>query len=222
MKDSNELLFGRVIRIGRRVGFAGALLAGLSGVPGACAGSSVTGTPHDLSGRGAQAGNDVCAYCHTPQSGSQSNGAAWAQRAAAADGFTLYGIRADDVPVSTPFMPPPRGVSMVCLSCHDGVTAWDALFANPSVSFAEDRQAAVLTVGSSATDHPVSVAYPATNNLAVNAPVWDGVGGLPLFRDFADGAAPDRVECGSCHNPHGGTMRKFLRGSGLCYNCHIK
>jgi len=222
MKGRNVLLFGRVIRIWRSVGFAAMLFAGLSVLSGACAGSTVTGTPHDLNGRGSQVRNDVCTYCHTPRSTSRSNGPAWAQTAAAGDGFTLYGIRAEDVPVNKPFMSPPRGVSMVCLSCHDGATAWDALFANPSVSVADDRQAAVLTVGGLTADHPVSVPYPASHDPKVNVRAWDRVGGLPLFRDFVDGAAPDRVECGSCHNPHGGTMRKFLRGNGICYNCHIK
>jgi len=224
MKRWNESPRGHVM-IGRSVAFAGVLLAGLSGLSGACAASSIAGTPHDLSGRGARAGNDICAYCHTPKSGSGQNAALWEQQAAA-DGFTLYGIRADDVPISTPFMPPPRGVSMVCLSCHDGVTAWDALFANPSISTASARQAAALTVGSLATDHPVSIPYPPTHDQGVNVPVRGVAGGLPLFRDFGNGSTSNRVECASCHNPHGGTMRKFLRtslrGSGLCYNCHIK
>jgi len=212
--------------IGRGAGFAWVLLAGLSALPGVSAARSVAGTPHDLSGNGARAGNEACAYCHTPRSGNQPDTALWTHEGSAADGFNLYGIRSEDVPVTTPFMPPPRGVSMVCLSCHDGVTAWDALFANPPVSTAGERQAAALTVGSLAKDHPVSVAYPPNHDQGVNIPAQGEAGALPLFRDFSNEAGSRRVECASCHNPHGGQARKFLRtslqGSGLCFNCHIK
>lgn len=226
MTTRNGLPCARGARIRCILSFTGVLLAGLFGLPGISAASSIAGTPHDLSGQGARAGNEICAYCHTPKSGNQPNAALWAQDTTAAEGFTLFGIQADDLPASTPFMPPPRGVSMVCLSCHDGVTAWDALFANPRVSTAGARPAAALMVGSLARDHPVSVAYPPDHDPGVRFPVRRRAGGLPLFRDFSNGADSNRVECASCHNPHGGTMRKFLRtslrGSGLCYNCHIK
>lgn len=226
MNRTNELRCCRARSISRIVGFGGLLLAGLFALSRVATASTVAGTPHDLSDRGAPAGNEVCAYCHTPRSTGEPSVALWTGNTTQGKGFTMYGIRAGDLSVSPSFMPPPRGVSMVCLSCHDGATAWDALSANPRVSTAAARQAAVLTVGGLAKDHPVSVAYPPDHDRGVNIPVQGAAGALPLFRDFSDGTESNRVECASCHNPHGGTRRKFLRiglrGDGLCYNCHVK
>lgn len=190
------------------------------------ASAKIAGTPHDLSGRGVSAGDEVCTYCHTPKSVTGVAAPQWFGDGAVATGFAVFGIRAEDVPAGIAFLPPPRGVSMVCLSCHDGVTAWDALFANPGLSTAADRVAATLTIGGYSNDHPVSIDYPAASDPGVNVAGRDAAGALPLFRDFSGSGAAPRVECASCHNPHGDAQRKFLRmsaaGSGLCLSCHVK
>lgn len=202
------------------------LLAGTIGVPGAASASSIAGTPHDLSGRGVTAGNEICTYCHTPTSAGAQDAALWAGHSPAGGNFVLFGIQPDEMSINESFMPPPRGVSMVCLSCHDGVTAWDSLFANPRIATAAARQAAGAVAGGLSADHPVSVEYPPPYEPSMRIGGGGEAGRLPLFRTFGGASGTNRVECASCHNPHNGRFGKFLRastrGSGLCNNCHVK
>ena len=72
---------------------------------------------------------EVCAFCHTPHGASTSApGAAplWNREVPASAGYTLYGSPNFD---STPIQP--QGVSLACLSCHDGTIALDALINLP-------------------------------------------------------------------------------------------
>lgn len=95
---------------------------------------TIVGTQHDLSLRGGSpwAGNDptnqVCVYCHTPHAASSTQKPLW-NRAATAETFVPYtslsyngGNYASD-----PVGHQPMGESKLCLSCHDGVTALNAL-----------------------------------------------------------------------------------------------
>jgi mono/diheme cytochrome c family protein len=71
------------------------------------------------------AGKEVCVYCHTPH-GANANapGAAplWNRSVPAGSSFTAYsGPNMDSTPLA------PVGVSLACLSCHDGSLALDAL-----------------------------------------------------------------------------------------------
>lgn len=213
----------------RRIGIAAlgaACLAGLAGFAAPSLASGVAGSPHDLSGRGTRAGFSICAYCHTPNNGGGVDVGQWTSLGPGPEGFPLFGIRAEDTPTRNETMPPPRGVSLVCLSCHDGVTAWDALYFNSRVTTASDRHAAGLRLWGANPDHPVSIDYPPAYESTMRLGSWRRAGRMPLFSTFGTNAQTGRVECASCHNPHNGALGKFLRastrGSGLCYNCHIK
>ncbi len=218
--------WGRNMRITQLAGFGAVLLVGLTAVSQAAKGPSVAGTPHDLSGRGATAGNEICTYCHTPTSPGAQGAALWAGHGPSGDNFALFGIRVAEMPVDGSFMSPPRGVTMVCLSCHDGVTAWDSLFANPKITTAAARRAASAIVGGVSGDHPVSVDYPPPYDPSMHVGAGQQAGDLPLFSAFGGNGGLNRVECASCHNPHSGRYGKFLRAgtakSGLCRNCHVK
>ncbi|MDK9698581.1 MAG: cytochrome c3 family protein [bacterium] len=98
------------------------------------ANAQIVGTKHDLSlnGGGYWAGNDpanqVCVYCHTPHAASTTQKPLW-NRAATAETFIPYtslsyngGNYAAD-----PTGHQPMGESKLCLSCHDGITALNAL-----------------------------------------------------------------------------------------------
>lgn len=102
----------------------------------------------------------------------------------------------------------PTNSSAICLSCHDGTLA-------PSV-------------GTSSTDyrnsHPYSITYPikSTFTTPVGGQIQASYGTLVL-----EGAARDRVECGTCHTPHEpGAGGHFLAientNSNLCLTCHKK
>ncbi len=121
------------------------------------------------------------------------------------------------------FKPAPNvldGSSLLCLSCHDGAIA-------PAVSLPEHAQI-ISQIGRSVSatgggfrfpmgSHPVGVRYNPANPRLVNQ---------PGFRAGLEMSLPDgRVECVSCHNPHGTSGHKHLlvvsdRRSQLCLSCH--
>ncbi|MCU7852062.1 MAG: cytochrome c3 family protein [Candidatus Thiodiazotropha sp. (ex Monitilora ramsayi)] len=115
----------------------------------------------------------------------------------------------------------PAGVSLACLSCHDGTVAADQLLNYPSGV----NGPGIFTVGGLGTDlsndHPISLTYNVTQDADFVAPVGSQVNGLQLF-----GGTGDQVECGTCHSVHDNTNEPFLRmsnaGSALCLACHIK
>lgn len=74
---------------------------------------------------------EVCVFCHTPHGGRTDvagGGAPLWNRALPSDtGWTMYNSPNTDVAPGTA----PLGVSLACLSCHDGVIALDALINAP-------------------------------------------------------------------------------------------
>lgn len=69
---------------------------------------------------------EVCVYCHTPHGASTTTDAPLWNRPTPAGPFTLYSSPTmDTVPGS------PSGVSLACLSCHDGTIAVDAVLNAP-------------------------------------------------------------------------------------------
>jgi predicted CXXCH cytochrome family protein len=132
--------------------------------------SAIEGTPHDFTPEGGET-TDGCVVCHlTPEDGGSKGGPA-----AMGQG------------------------TLMCLSCHDGVSASSS--------------------GGESTSHPSSVAYPDA----------DGYRSLDEVEErgahLATGEDGPRVECTSCHNPHDNELGSFLRvsnaGSALCFSCHI-
>jgi predicted CXXCH cytochrome family protein len=132
------------------------------------------------------------------------------------------------------------GDSKLCLSCHDGVTALNAMLYSyngqigmignfdqlgdvyyPGSPFIEDlgpnigenfpRQGGNFQRNNLANDHPISFAF---NQALIAA---DADGGAPQLRlPPADdgvklrGVNRDQVECSSCHNVHNPTFEPFL------------
>lgn len=186
--------------------------------------------------------NEVCIYCHTPHHANQSAGPLW-NRATDTTTFTVYASSTlDSVPGQ------PGASSRLCLSCHDGSLAVDALvhtpppdgddepspfgthgrMVNPPVvshvdcSFCHRGAFGNFTAsffGSTLrNEHPVGIQYSSAPDLV--SPPGNGV--FPNGVRLIDG----KVECASCHNVHDPAVRPFLRtsnaGSALCYTCHIK
>lgn len=186
--------------------------------------AQVTGSLHDLS-----AGVDeICVYCHTPHNGDTTSPAPLWNRigATVAGAFTMYDSPTIDMLISATG---PQGVSLACLSCHDGVTAYNSIIRGTSTmvgtpNMTTDGVNAFNIIGLDlGNDHPVSVTYNPALDVAFNAAAGTPakVGALPLY-----GALNDQVECATCHNPHDVTFGKFLRAtnvqSDLCTTCHKK
>ena len=178
--------------------------------------AGITGTAHDLSGRG-WGSTEKCIFCHTPHNAkAASNGPLW-NHAATATTFTLY---ASSTLNSTPGQP--GASSMACLSCHDGTVALDSYGTATGTNMLTGSK---MLGTSLSDDHPISITYDAALATAdgelvapTSASSVDVANTVPLFAG--------KMECASCHDVHDNTFTKFLRksntGSALCLTCHVK
>lgn len=199
--------------------------------------AQIAGTKHDLTtapGPNVTGSSQLCVYCHTPHGGDISvSGAPLWNKVVPADTFTLYTAPTQTQEASM------KAVSLVCMSCHDGVGIIDAMLnppngetlgtfndpdgiLDPDGSFALGADA---NIGATlADDHPISMEYPTVfpatgfnDIVASNLKLIGGGGTL---------TTNPTVECATCHDPHGTTNPIFLRepaaGSAICTTCHIK
>jgi len=236
---------------------------------------------------------DVCVYCHTPDSTNVVGTAPVWNRTMKPTAYTTYNLLRTSSLTQT--ISQPGTNSLQCLSCHDGQTAIDSVVVMPggatlaSQATSQDNGflntwnnssgpnphlhlalsatgclachspnagipgigAADFTVAALGTDlrndHPIGMPYPAAffeatdfkRPLGISAGTFffDGNGNGSIdngdVRLFDDTGVP-KVECGSCHDPHGvpsageGSVFRptFLRvsnaSSALCLTCHNK
>lgn len=198
-------------------------------------GATVVGSKHDLSDGSY---NEPCAFCHTPHSANTAiNAPLWNKRIDSSVSFQVYSSST----MNTVCANPPSGVSLACLSCHDGVNAEDLHGlvnapgpGNPSYPgkctschSIEPGESLMQRVGTDLTnDHPISMPYP--------TPAQDPFFHLPPDPQKGWGGSSSndvklfasRVECPSCHKVHDPSIAPFLRksnsGSALCLTCHLK
>lgn len=182
---------------------------------------------------GAPSREEICVFCHTPHHGDTSVAAPLWNRRVGGGPYTMYNSPTIDMVIA----PQPQGVSLACLSCHDGTIAFDQLRNGPGPgdvnllagsrgwSFVGGKNdmigsAFALLDVDLQNDHPVSVTYNVANDPMFNPITAVEAGGLRFF------GSGNQVECASCHNPHDPTNRSFLRidntNSALCLTCHIK
>ncbi len=193
--------------------------------------AGVAGTKHDMRTHTSTAlpNGEVCVYCHTPHS-SGNNTLLWNRTILT---YATYQAYASNTLQGTPSATV-GSQTAVCLSCHDGAAAIGAMINPPNYggyvtgSYIGNINASGQITGAAVLnadfrdDHPVSIDYNVTDTgLQPTATVI--AAGLPLY---ANGLLLN-VECGSCHNVHGGAANTpFLRisnaSSNLCTTCHIK
>ncbi len=189
--------------------------------------ANIAGSGHDLSSTAAS--EEICIVCHTPHNADTtvSDAPLWNHTLTATTGFTPYSngtIQAIDIGQ-------PTGVSLLCLSCHDGTVALDSFGgATGSTNIAG---AALLTQDLS-NDHPISFTYDtalATADGELHDPTTTDSGlGAQIDDDMLFGT--NQLECASCHDVHDGDATAFLikpntvatggSASGLCLTCHNK
>ena len=211
---------------------------------------SIALSGHDLSNpssKGSYMGmndyGEICVYCHTPHGANTSIGAPlWNRNTPPGSGsYTVY----TSATMTTSPSNPPSGVSLACLSCHDGTIAVDQIINAPgsgnnatgpwhgNTAVASHYQlnsggcggchtgyifdTNVVSIGTDlSNDHPISMTYPSTDTTNFKA---TPDAGIKLFNG--------KVECPSCHDVHNDSgFQPFLRvnnaGSALCLGCHVK
>lgn len=198
---------------------------------------NVVNSKHNISARAANNPStltnygEVCVYCHTPHGGGNStNAPLWNRNFGPGSGSYQMYNNAWSSTIDMTVASSPQGVSLACLSCHDGTIGLDVIINRPNADTTLAPKNGTMPANAGQffanlgtdlrNDHPVSVTYSTTADPAFNAPDANNRinGELPLYSG--------RVECGSCHNPHNTTNPPFLRkanaGSALCTTCHIK
>lgn len=198
----------------------------------------VAATSHNLSvlsgGTDPTGGNlvdydEICVYCHTPHAG--SNDAPLWNRAFSLASFDMYTSATLDMTQDAV----PTGVSKACLGCHDGTIGLDVITNAPN-SFGGTIPGTTpgtntMPAGSNAlldtdlrNDHPISIVYDPVADPAFDTKANVLAAGVRLYTDPS--SAGDKVQCASCHNPHGTSNEPLLRvsnqASGLCLTCHLK
>ncbi|MFQ5572170.1 MAG: cytochrome c3 family protein [Rhodothermales bacterium] len=212
----------------------------VTAVPAYAQNDDVAATKHNLSassGGGAPTGatvvdyGEICVYCHTPHGG-LNDAPLWNRNFSSAT-YDMY----DNAKSSTIDMTvnaQPTGISMACLSCHDGTIGLDVIVNAPNTyggsipgttPGTNTMPAGVTNLGTDLrNDHPISVVYDPALDTAFQPEASILSAGLKLFVDPT--TTGNKVQCASCHNPHDNTNEPFLRiantSSNLCTTCHIK
>ncbi|MCF6364767.1 MAG: cytochrome c3 family protein [Bacteroidales bacterium] len=190
----------------------------------------LTGSAHDFND-GAGLGNDawntmasnkMCGPCHTPHNASQAaSGPLWSHTLSTAV-FTIY-----TSPFNTMEAVPgqPSGVSLYCLSCHDGTVNLN----DHDYGTSADAMTGTALVGTDLSDdHPVSFAWDGTFTDPELYDPTTQLSGLPAGGTITtDMLFSGTLQCGSCHDVHNyagipGLLLKTNISSELCLTCHNK
>ena len=207
--------------------------------------ASIVNTKHDLSSTSNGWGGvstyrgtttQVCVFCHTPHNSARTK-ALWNRIGLTADtAFKTYtsGIMMENGAADGWFNGSKGGInskstSLLCMTCHDGVTTMNSL-SNPPLLVAETNNVVMnagtpggTNLGTNLTnDHPINIDY-AKAQATVNAARPGSLTvSLPTTVPLQGGS----MECSTCHNVHDNTKVPFLRvsigGSALCLVCHLK
>lgn len=198
------------------------------------AAAQITGSVHDLNVYAPIALPDarICVACHTPHNANTAVAPLW-NHEASGGGHSPY----DSGTIDALDLGIPTGISLMCLSCHDGSAALDSFGGGTRTDTTPGTTTltgtALLDIDLS-NDHPISFTYN-TALSGVDVELHDpsatlsGVGVGFIDADMLFGLGNDQMECSSCHDVHDGPsvvddplLIKSNIGSGLCFTCHNK
>ncbi|HEX4085551.1 MAG TPA: hypothetical protein VHY22_11605 [Chthoniobacteraceae bacterium] len=209
----------------------GAFTGAMAGLTGTNYG--IEGTAHDFSQTSWISRNDVCGTCHVPHAPDQSQIVPLWEHATTTQSFNVFqSAQLTSLGIT---IPQPSGVSLACLSCHDGTLGVNQSFTGITgnggvpVPMSSWNNAYVITgTGSSSGNdlshvHPISFNYdtvqaaepqelnPATGQVPTYIPnqtpgIWST--SWPIGKAVLVGAAP---------NGSGGTME-----CGSCHDVHAQ
>jgi predicted CXXCH cytochrome family protein len=182
--------------------------------------SKVIGSKHDVGGTG-------CKSCHASHDGAKATGGTDAgsgrillwDRNFSTTSFGTYdspSITSKAVEIGGSIAltnTENRMNSLLCMSCHDGVTTPTVVAATAATAVGNPTNSFGLQ-----NDHPVNMPHDPTRDTGLAAVASVTAGGLMLY------GATNTVQCSSCHTTHDPTNGAFLRkantNSVLCTTCH--
>jgi Doubled CXXCH motif (Paired_CXXCH_1) len=211
----------------RYIALAAFVAASLNAAPIALPKTALAGTTHDIGGNG-------CKSCHAPHNGAMANGGPqgngqmllWVRPfPATANTFGVYdsatmgnkAVELGGAALTTPY--DMRMYSLLCLSCHDGVTSTFSPAMQP-----QNMIGAKAGLGASfdsmglTNDHPVNMAYDPSKSSEQLQAVTTVSGILPLY------GSNNTIQCSTCHDPHNNSNTNYMRqpnNSSHCTTCHL-
>lgn len=177
---------------------------------------------------------EACVYCHTPHAARDVK-PLW-NRNSPTGPYRMYESDSMDMIADAQ----PTGVSLFCLSCHDGTIGLDTVLNLPNAY--NGPAPGGESIETCATEchhggdpeggfnwehvyfrpddlrkhHPISVTYDPSRDSDFNSIAAVEAAGIELY----DG----KVQCASCHDPHTQEFSPFLRvpnsGYSMCFTCH--
>ncbi|MCK5432196.1 MAG: cytochrome c3 family protein [Gammaproteobacteria bacterium] len=180
--------------------------------------AAISASAHDFSTASWNTKGEICSVCHTPHNAGTSVLAPMWDRTTSTAAFTLY-LSSSSTSQAT--LQQPTGLSLLCLSCHDGTIALD----NSSVGDATKMTGTKLLGTDLRNDHPISFTY--DDALVAADTLAGGTAGLKAKADVTAYLFNNSVECASCHDVHNSAtiaylLRETNAASALCLQCHIK
>ncbi len=188
--------------------------------------SAMLGGKHDVRATGNT--GDACAGCHTPHNANTSYKAVLWNRSyvPTAASFTPYDITTNpDFKGGAVSLGSSSATSLLCMSCHDGTSALNAVIYTPNgTTFKTGAAPGGALLGTDlSNDHPVGFSYDASIT-GQGAPARLAQTPDPTKVKLFGTTGARRVECSSCHDAHS-TALGFLRSpntnSSLCLACHL-
>jgi len=192
--------------------------------------ATVSGSAHDFSqnsASGVYTSGTECGGCHKPHNAGNLI-PLWNDGNTFDNNYTVYTSPTGTFDASDNATTNISNVSEACMACHDG-TVMDG--STISASLATTTVGLDIDYPTNANQHPIAFSYDDSvgtdTELVATATVENT---LTLF------GANNKVECASCHDPHGttgttgakqdaaGNFANFLRTApaDLCTTCHIK
>jgi hypothetical protein len=189
--------------------------------------TGLAGSTHDVGGTG-------CKTCHAPHNGAVANGGVastglillWSRNfPGAPNTFGVYDtatmknkaveLGGSALTTSTDL----RMYSLLCLSCHDGVTSsfTPAMKTINMVGSKVGNGTGAFDSMGLTNDHPINMAYDPTKNTSLQAVATVGAT-LPLY------GTTNTVQCGTCHDSHNNLNTNYLRqanNTAHCTTCHL-
>lgn len=185
-------------------------------------GQGIDGSAHDFSAYGWNVPEEICIVCHAPHPTMNTNVTFLWNHAITTQTFVAYSSATMDAAVGQP-----NGITKLCLSCHDGVTAINS-FGGVTITGTQFVIGTANFGVNLADNHPVSFTYDAllaSSDGGLNDPTTtaSGLGGT-ISEDLL---INNKLQCSSCHDVHNGTDETALLvmsndNSDLCLVCHDK
>jgi len=200
-------------------------------------GTYVNGTTYTWNTTG-----EICVVCHTPHASDETVALAplWNHEVTAST-FTMYDSGTSSPSFDGTTEAVTNGVSVLCLSCHDGSVAIDSFGGATggdligATGASRNIGESVATVGNLKNDHPISFVY---TESATDSGMFDSTTAVTIGSGTrtntgtiaSEMLSGGKVQCTSCHDVHNNYVNaenhKLLKismtASALCLTCHNK